>query len=177
MNEKLIFTPSEEDLRAAYGLHMKQLGFKRIGYFLLFGLAIGIALAAFDGFDHVPQALGLIAGMTLWAGLLALIMTILFPIWWVPRLARKIYKQQKDLRLETTTWWDDEKLYSGNAQGHAHLNFADMAKWRTDDKIILLYRSDQLFNFLPVRIFKDPAHKDGLIRRLRDAGVPGEEKS
>jgi len=177
MTEKLVFTPSEEDLRAAYSLHMKQQGFKRIGYFLLFALAIGIAMAAFDGFEHGPRALGLIAGMTIWGGVVALIMTILVPIWWVPRLAKKIYRQQKDLRLETTTWWDDEKLYSSSEQGHSNLTFADMVKWRADDNIVLLYRSDQLFNFLPARIFKDPAHQDGLIRRLNDAGVSGEKKS
>lgn len=177
MIEKLIFTPSEEDLRAAYALHMKQMGWKRLGYFLLFGLFVGIVMAALGGFDNMNQALGLIVGMTIWAGIVALVMSILIPIWWVPRHSKKTYKQQKDLRLETTTWWDDEKLYSGNKQGHAHLTFADMVKWRANDKIILLYRSDQLFNFLPTRVFNDPAHKDGLIRRLQDAGVPGDEKS
>ena len=113
MTEKIIFTPTEEDLRAAYGLHLKQMGWKRLGYLLLFGLAIGLAMAAYDGFENLPAALGLIVGMTIWAGIVALAMTILIPIWWVPRLSRKIYKQQKDLRLETTSWWDDDKLYSG----------------------------------------------------------------
>lgn len=177
MTEKLVFTPREEDLRAAYRLHMKQMGWKRLGYFLLFGLAMGIVLAALDGFDDRNQAIGLIVGMTVWAGFVAMVIMLLIPIWWVPRHSKKTYQQQKDLRLETTTWWDDEKLYSGNEQGHAHLTFADMVKWRADEKIVLLYRSDQLFNFLPVRIFKDQAHKNGLIRRLQDAGVPGEEKS
>ncbi|WP_422343918.1 YcxB family protein [Parasphingorhabdus sp.] len=177
MTQKLVFTPTEEDLRFAYALHMKQMSWKRIGYFVLFGLTLGVVMAGFNGFDDVQQAIGLIIGMTIWAGAVALIMTLLLPIWWVPRYSRKIYKQQKDLHLETTTWWDDEKLYSGNAQGHAHLTFADMVKWRADDNIVLLYRSDQLFNFLPARIFSDAAHKNGLIRRLEDAGVPGETKS
>ncbi len=177
MTEKIIFTPTEEDLRAAYGLHLKQMGGKRLGYLLLFGLSIGLAMAAYDGFENLPTALGLIVGMTIWAGIVALAITILIPIWWVPRLSRKIYKQQKDLRLETTSWWDDDKLYSGNEQGHANLTFADMVKWRADDKIVLLYRSDHMFNFLPARIFKDEVHRNGLIRRLQDAGVPGEEQS
>ncbi|WP_108809894.1 YcxB family protein [Sphingorhabdus sp. Alg231-15] len=177
MTEKIIFTPTEDDLRAAYGLHLKQMGWKRFAYLLLFGLAIGIAMAAYDGFDDMTKAIGLVAGMTLWAGIVALVMSVLVPTWWVPRLSKKIYNQQKDLRLETTSWWDDEKLHSSNEQGHAHLTFADMIKWRADDKIVLLYRSDHLFNFLPARIFKDDAHKNGLIRRLQDAGVPGEEQT
>ncbi|GAA0481320.1 hypothetical protein GCM10009096_24320 [Parasphingorhabdus litoris] len=177
MTEKLVFTPTEEDLRSAYGLHMKQLGLKRILYLLLFGLTIGVILAAFDGFDDLPKALGLIVSMSIWAGIVAAIITIMIPVWWVPRLAKKIYKQQKDLHLETTSWWDDEKLYSQNAQGQAQLTFGDMVKWRADDKIILLYRSDHMFNFLPARIFKDEAHRNGLIRRLQDADLPGEDNS
>lgn len=177
MIEKLTFTPREDDLRAAYGLHLQKAGWTRVGYLIIFGLVVGIVLAALDGFEDVPQTVGIIVGMTLWAGIVALLIKILMPIWWVPRLSKKIYRQQKDLRLETTTWWDDEKLYSANEQGHAHLTFADMVKWREDEKIILLYRSDHLFNFLPAHIFKDKAHKDGLIRRLEDAGVPGEKKS
>ncbi|MEP3224447.1 MAG: YcxB family protein [Parasphingorhabdus sp.] len=176
MTEKLTFTPNEDDLRAAYGLHLTQMGWKRLGYLLAFGFFIGFAMAAYDGFENINAAIGLIAGMTIWAGIVALVMRILLPIWWVPRLAKKIYKQQKDLRLETTSWWGDEKLHSTNAQGEAHLNFADMVKWRADDKVILLYRSDHMFNFLPARIFVDSSHRDGLIRRLQDAGVPGEEQ-
>lgn len=177
MIEKLIFTPSEEDLRAAYGLHINQMTGKRFGYFVLFGAFVGIAIAATDGFDNMPRVIGLIAGMTLWAGVVAGLFTLLMPIWWVPRLSKKIYKQQKDLRLETTSWWDDHKLHSSNEQGHANLNFSDMVKWRADEKVVLLYRSDQMFNFLPARIFKDEAHRGGLIRRLQDAGVPGEDKA
>lgn len=176
MTDKLIFTPREEDLRAAYGLHVKQAGWKRVGYLIIFGIIVGIALAALEGFDDNTKTIGMIAGMALWAGIVALLIKILIPIWWIPRLAKKIYTQQKDLRLETTTWWDDEKLYSGNEQGHSNLTFADMVKWRADDKVILLYRSDHLFNFLPAHVFHDTAHRDGLIRRLEDAGVPGETK-
>ncbi len=177
MTEKLVFTPNEEDLRAAYNLHMKQITVKRFGYFLLFGALVGLIISALDGFDNLNMAIGLIAGMTLWAGIVAGLFTVLLPVWWVPRLSKKIYKQQKDLRLETTSWWDDEKLYSSNAQGHANLTFSDMVKWRADENVILLYRSDHMFNFLPSRIFSDEAHRGGLIRRLQNAGVPGEERT
>lgn len=177
MIEKLIFTPQEEDLKAAYRLHMTHNRFKRIGYFLLFGMAVGIAVAAWNGFNSINETIGLIAGMTLWAGFIALLFSVIAPLWWAPWYAKKIYKQQKDLRLEMTTCWDDEKLYSSNDQGHGHLAFADMVKWRSDDNVVLMYRSDQLYNFLPTRIFKQPAAKAGLIRRLQDSGIPGEEQS
>ena len=63
MTQKLVFTPSEEDLRFAYALHMKQMGWKRIGYFVLFGFAIGVVMAGFNGIDEVQQAIGLIVGL------------------------------------------------------------------------------------------------------------------
>ena len=115
--------------------------------------------------------------MMLWAIVVVAIIQFLVPRYWVPRLARKTYMQQKDLRLETTTWWDDEKLYSSNQQTKAHLEFADMVKWAANDDTLLIYRSDHLFNFIPSRVFRNKVEIDALIRRLNDAGVTGERKT
>ena len=171
---KLVFTPTEDDLRAAYRLHMHRSGWKRFGYFVLFGAAIGVAIAAVDGFPNVTTVIGVVLGMTIWAAVVALLFQFAVPKFWIPRLARKIFLQQKDLQLENETWWDDNQLHSRNAQAHAYLNFSDIVKWRRDDKILLLYRSDHLFNFLPMRVFSDRSLPDALIRRLQDAGVPSE---
>ena len=173
---KLKFTPTEDDLHAAYRLHIQRVGWKRHAYFILFGAIVGIILAAFDGFENSGQAIGLIGAMMLWAAVVATLMQFLIPIFWIPRLAKKIYKQQKDLRLETETWWDDDKIHSRNAQGHSYFEFTDMVKWRADAAVILLYRSDHLFNFIPTRIFEDSTLDDALIRRLQDAGITGERK-
>ncbi|QTD56086.1 YcxB family protein [Parasphingorhabdus cellanae] len=177
MSEKIVFTPCEDDLRAAYSLHMKQIDWKRMGLLIALAFIVSIAWFLFDGSNSLKPIRNFVLGMTVWVGVVILLVRFALPIWWAPRLSKKIYKQQKDLQLETITWWDDEKLYSSNDQGHSNLTFADMVKWRANNDIILLYRSDHLFNFLPVRIFKDLAHKDGLIRRLNGAGVPGETKS
>ena len=176
MTAKLIFTPTVDDLKAAYALHLKQAGWKRTGYFIAFGAVMGAVIVAINGFEGPVQALPTVGAMIIWAALVAGLLQFLLPIVWVPRFAKKIHKQQKNLRLETETWWDDEKLHSKNAQGTAFLEFADMIKWRADDNILLFYQSDNLFNFLPIRAFKDKSLLDGLIRRLQDAGIAGERK-
>tara|TARA_R110000824_G_scaffold55506_6_gene152870 strand:+ start:2872 stop:3405 length:534 start_codon:yes stop_codon:yes gene_type:complete len=177
MSEKLVFTPNEDDLRAAYGLHVRWLSFRRMILFLIFGIAMGDVFTPLDGFGGMSHDISMIAATMLWIGFAALVHMIIFRNWSIPRYAKKIYKQQKDLRLEITTWWDVEKFYSNNAQTQSHFAFADIVKWRSDDKIFLIYHSDQLFNFLPTRIFKHPSDQAELIRRLQEAGVPGEAKS
>lgn len=175
--EKIVFTPSEDDLLAAYSLHIKRYSSKRLIAMLIIGAIIGLALAALEGFENPMTSAITIFSMIIWAAIVVAIIQFMIPRYWVPRLARKTYAQQKDLRLETTTWWDDEKLFSSNEQTRAHFEFVDMVKWLANDDTLLIYRSDHLFNFLPARIFQNKAELDALIRRLQDAGVTGEKKS
>lgn len=175
--DKILFTPSEEDLLAAYSLHIRRYSGKRLIWMLILGAIIGLALAALDGFEDPMVSTITVLSMIIWAAIVVAIIQFMIPRYWVPRLARKTYAQQKDLRLETTTWWDDDKLFSSNEQANAHFEFADMVKWFANDDTLLIYRSDHLFNFLPARIFRNKAEMDALIRRLQDAGVTGERKS
>lgn len=175
--EKIVFTPSEEDLLGAYSLHIKRYSGKRLIWMLIIGAVIGFALAAIDGFEDPFVSIITILSMIVWAAIVVAIIQFMIPRYWVPRLARKTYAQQKDLRLETTTWWDDEKLYSSNEQTKAHFEFVDMVKWLANDDTLLIYRSDHLFNFLPTRVFRNNAEMDALIRRLQDAGITGERKT
>ncbi len=175
--EKIVFTPSEQDLMSAYGLHIGRYSGKRLIWMLAIGLMIGVGLAVMDGFSDPFASIITILSMVIWAAIVVAIIQFLIPRYWVPRLARKTYAQQKDLRLETTTWWDDEKLFSSNEQTKAHFEFVDMVKWLANDDTLLIYRSDHLFNFLPVRVFRNNAELDALIRRLQDAGITGERKT
>lgn len=175
--EKIVFTPLEQDLLSAYRLHMQRFSGKRLFWMIAFGALIGIGLAALDGFADLFSSSILVLSMVIWALVVVAIIQFLVPRYWVPRLARKTYRQQKDLRLETTTWWDDEKLHSSNEQTKSFMEFADMVKWSANDDMLLIYRSDHLFNFLPVRVFRNTAEMDALIRRLQDAGVTGERKT
>jgi len=173
--EKLIFIPSEDDLSEAYRLYYNGSNRKRYGYLLGFAFLVGLILAALEGFSSIGMTLGLIIGMLIWATAAFGVIWLIIHRWWMPRNARKIYAQQKDLHLETEIWWDDDKLYSTNSQTQAHMAFSDMVKWRSNDKIVLLYRSDHLFNFLPARVFNDVEQIGTLIGLLEKAGVAGKK--
>ena len=176
MMEKLVFTPTEDDLRSAYKMHFRRPRGMQLVAMIATGLAISVVLSAMDGFSDGSKALNLMIVMIIWATLITAIIFLVIQLWWIPRLSKKLFSQQKDLHLQTEIWWDDDKFYSKNEQGEAHLRFADLVKWQANEKVILLYRSDQLFNFLPVRIFRSYAHADGIIRKLQNARVPGERK-
>lgn len=177
MSEKFTFTLTEDDLRAAYALSVKRPAVEWIGSVLLIGILTGIAITAMDPCNDVNHTIKVIGEMILLIGFIMLIIGIILRIWWIPRFARKIYRQQKELHLETTIWWDDEKLYSSNAQTQRQFAFADIEKWRSDEKFLLIYPSDHQFDFLPTRIFNHPSDRAELIRRLQDAGVPGKAQS
>ena len=134
--EKLIFTPSEDDLRHAYTLHVKQAKWKRAFLLIGFATCVGIVLASLDGFDDMDETTGLIVGMALWGAALAVILQILLPRFWIPRYSRKIYKQQKETKhffppsmggIGTSTWptpcngfiisFDESPLANAGARG------------------------------------------------------------
>jgi len=174
--EKLIFTPGEDDLKEAYRLHYKGPNWKRFGYLLGFAFLVGLILAALEGFSNIGTTLRLIIGTLIWAAVVFGIISLIILRWWIPRHAKKIFAQQKSLHLETEIWWDDDKFYSTNSQTQAHMAFADMVKWRSNDKTVLLYHSDHLFNFLPARVFNNVERIDTLIELLEKTGVSGEKK-
>ena len=170
--DKFVFTPTQQDLLNAYKLHYLASAKKKIILIGGFGLLVGIALAAVDGFQSPEKTFVYIVTMVLWAGIVGLIASFLIRIWWIPHHTRKTFKQHRELLLETETWWDDQKLYSSNAQSQATLIFSDLVKWSASDKVILLYRTDHLFNFLPARVFRGQGEIAALKRRLENANVP-----
>lgn len=71
----------------------------------------------------------------------------------LPRRSRRVFAQQKNLQRPVTMHWDSEELRWSSADGSGKTCWVDFVKWRRNDRVLLLYHSDLLFQLLPMRAF------------------------
>ncbi len=155
-----------EDLKAAQNLHA--LPGKRgwitiavlIGFFFFLFLA-SIVLAAMGRMSWV-----LVIYPILILGLIVL-------YWYVLRPAQiaRAYKQHKELSSLFEMDLTDEGYSIKNDYGTGKIPWRDFAKWKADKKIILLYRTDTMFNMVPKRLMQDESQADYVLEQLQKNGV------
>jgi hypothetical protein len=73
----------------------------------------------------------------------------------IPRRARRLFAQQKNLRRPTVFHWDDHGLSWTSVQSSGTTPWTDYLKWRENEHMFLLYHSDLMFQMLPKRAFRD----------------------
>jgi len=88
----------------------------------------------------------------------------------LPRRARRIFAQQKNLQQPFEIRWDDDGLRGVSERGSSHTPWSDYLKWSQDDRIILLYLSDVMFQMLPKRCFGQPAQLEAFLACTRRIG-------
>jgi hypothetical protein len=90
----------------------------------------------------------------------------------LPRRARRIFAQQKNLQCPFEFRWDDDALLGVNERGSNRTPWSDYVKWAQDDRIILLYLSDAMFQMVPKRCFGQPAQLEAFLARAVRIGSP-----
>jgi hypothetical protein len=149
VTNEITFTPTEAMLKTAYGLHYKALGKKRMIGYVIFGLIMGVVLAAVDGFSSVSQSLQIIGAVLLWALFVMLVIIIISRYWWIPRFVRRVFAQQKDLQQTATIRWTDTAYETEIASGKITTPWTEFFQWKRSEGMLLLYRSEVMFNFFP----------------------------
>lgn len=171
MTGVLRFTPTAEQLTDAYQLHHRRVGTGRIVGFLLFALLLGIAVAAIEDFKSFGNSTIIVGVVMLWSVLILAIVHFGAIKLWLPRFARRVFRQQRDLHGEVTITWDAQAFRSETANGHGSCPWGDFHAWRRDEKSLLLYRSEAIFNFLPLNNVASRAAADTIVSHLCVAGV------
>lgn len=72
--------------------------------------------------------------------------------WYVPVVARRVYHQQKHLQDELTVTWDMQGLRVVTPNSDSRTPWSHYLRWREDARVVLLYQSDALFQFIPKRV-------------------------
>lgn len=90
----------------------------------------------------------------------------------LPRRARRIFAQQKNLQQPFELRWDDDALRGVSERGSSNTPWSDYLKSAQDDRIILLYLSDVMFQMVPKRCFDQPVQLDAFLACTRRIGSP-----
>lgn len=69
----------------------------------------------------------------------------------LPNRLKNIYRQQKDLHRPFAFEWNDTGYALESDHGSSRVPWSDVVRWREDKTVIIIYRSDVLFNLVPKR--------------------------
>ena len=155
-----------EDLKAAQDLHARPGRWGMIGLYivlllLVFILGMGVVSVILASASWQVILLPLVI-----LGFLALFWFVLRPY----QIAR-VYRQHKELSSDFTMELNDEGYKIENTYGTGKIPWKDFAKWKAGDKIILLYRTDNMFNMVPRRLLQDETQAQYVLDQLQKNGV------
>lgn len=174
MQGTLQYQPTGEDVREAYALHMARGSPAKLVMLMGIGLAVAVlslALIEPSNLGTVGELLRsiLIVLVVLLAGLLAIYAVTIYV--WLPRFARRVFAQHKELRGLTEFRWDGAELLVNNVIGSNRLAWSDFHAWKRGETMLLLYRSEAMFSFLPTAKPEFAKAADEMQIRLTAAGV------
>lgn len=134
----------KDDFRRAQWLHVKPRPAYAITGILLLALVgplLLIALVVPLTQGHSPPTIILvaIAGAAYLGGI------ALYTRWKIGR----VYDQMKSLQGEFTMTVDERGIHSSGERGQATMLYSDILRIREDERIMLIYHADNLFNMVP----------------------------
>ena len=150
------FRISEDDYVDAMKLYAR---LPRTARWLLGAAAVLLVLAAVFGTRQVQaSALGGLAGG---AGVL-----LAMRVFVMPMTARRHYRKYKAIREEFSAELLDDALRLRAPHGESRIIWANVLKWRQDDRFVLLYLMPRLFHVLPKSVAAQGFDVAALVERL-----------
>jgi hypothetical protein len=89
-----------------------------------------------------------------------------------PRQIARLFQQQKELSSPMEIELSEDGFGLTYRYGKSLVPWADFVKWKEDQHLILLYRSDALISFLPKRFLAGADEVEYVRGLLGQAGVP-----
>jgi len=90
----------------------------------------------------------------------------------VPQRLAKLFAQQKDLSAPFEVEIDDAGFHFQNSYGDVRIPWGDFIKWKENQEMLLLYRSDVMFHMLPKCLFQNQGEIHFVLDKLREKKVP-----
>jgi hypothetical protein len=147
------------DVKAAQGLHAHpSLPARLVGYYLLGLLIVALvgsavlALMKLVGWSFVIYPAFILGGV------------VLFRYFIRPNQIARAFDQNKELSSPFEMELTDAGYGIRNSYGNGQIPWKDFVKWKEDNQIILLYRTNNSFNMIPKRLLQD----DGEINYIRE---------
>ena len=128
-----------------------------------FTIAVGLILLALG--------MGLTSLFFLAGGIGGIIGELVSSFGVLPRKARRLHSQQKDLAFPFTYTWDSEFLECKGISGQARRPWTNYVRVKENNEFILLYHADNLFEVFPKRWFSNQAQMEEFRRFAKRAGT------
>lgn len=74
----------------------------------------------------------------------------------LPRKVKKLYAQYKGIASPVTYEWDAERLIGRSEMGRGERQWKDYSNVKENDRVLLLYITDHLFEVIPKQWFREP---------------------
>src|SRR5512146_25054 len=150
------------DLQAAQDLHA------RTGKFMQW--VVGILLAVLVLFV-VTGIFFAVKGTISWSVIIYPIFILgflaLYRYWLRPSQIGRAYRQHKELSSPFEMDLTDEGYSFKNEFSSGMIPWEKFAKWKADQKIILLYRANNAFTMIPRRLLTDEAQAEYILSQLK----------
>ena len=162
------------DVVAAQALHVRPSRLQQLWYvalLTLLGVLLGFVFARSAG--GVSYLVMLAAAGTAVGVGIVVIMALLIAVrlLYLPWMARRMYRQQKLLRDPADLEWDDRGITFRSAAAHSTIAWEDYVKWKENDRLLLVYLADRLFQIIPKRVFASSADEQDFRRHLPRIGT------
>jgi hypothetical protein len=171
MTGSLTFKPAEAHLLMALKKHYNRFQVKRVIWFVAFCALVGLAVSVLAGDTTAKEMIKVVGGMMLYGVVIIVILRVIIQAFWLPRYVRRVFKQQTDLHQDIDMQWDEIHFITRTPNSHVQTPWKDFHLWDRDENIMLLYRSEALFNFFPLDDAGKRAAADQIEAHLLNAGV------
>ena len=94
-----------------------------------------------------------------------------------PAQITRSFNQNKDLSSPFEMELNDDGYNISNSYGSGHIPWKDFVRWKADSKMILLYRTNTMFNMVPKRLLHGETEAQYILDTLRQNDVPMAGKS
>ncbi|SFN97507.1 YcxB family protein [Sphingomonas sp. OK281] len=171
MADRFAFTPIADDyIAVARGSFLRSLKRRRfivrMVIILLIGAAAGAAIGLLDtGSVRTGDVLFGVCIALIW---LAVILAIAFVF--IPRRARRLFRQQRALDREFSFAWTDERVVFRSDTSMSDMPWSDYHDWFETKAIFAFGLNEQLFHFAPKRAMSAAAIDD--LRRTAQVVRP-----
>ena len=158
-----------EDFKYAQKLHMKGKRGTLSGLQAYFAIMVALVLIMF-GFSLVSTK-----GLDWVALLIPVALMVAVGIYFAvtqPRQIARFFQQQKELSAPMEFELSEEGFAIQHQYGGSRIPWKEFAKWKEDQEMILLYRSDLSFHLLPKRFLAGGDQLQYVHDRLRQNNVP-----
>ncbi len=171
MSGSFSFSPSQSNLLDSFTLHNLAVPVKRIGLYLAFCVLVGLVVSVLSGDTDVTEMIKFSCFMLALGGVIFVALRLIVRFWWMPHYARRVFKQQADLHQQIDVRWDDANFTTQTANAFVNTPWSDFHLWNRDDRVMLLYRSESLFNFFPLDSAEGQSAADEIQAHLLGAGI------